>query len=118
MFHADREQGAWLVDDERGTFVDGLREGTWKKYELGHDIATPYVHGRKDGELVETIDGKRFRVEHYRAGKREGTSTTTWPNGQKCIDHYVDDKEDGTSTCWDEHGRKTETHWFRGRKID
>jgi antitoxin component YwqK of YwqJK toxin-antitoxin module len=70
------------------------------------------------GELVETSDGKRFRVEHYHDGKREGVSTTTWPNGQKCIDNYVDDKQDGTSTCWDERGRKSVTHWSRGRKID
>jgi antitoxin component YwqK of YwqJK toxin-antitoxin module len=117
-FHDDREQGGWLVDGETGTFFDGRREGTWTKHEQGHDIATPYVHGVKEGELVDTLDGKRFLVEHYRAGKREGVSTTTWPNGQKCIDHYVDDQRDGTSTCWDERGRKTESRWSRGRKID
>ncbi len=117
-FRGDREQGGWLVEGETGTFFDGMREGVWTKHEQGHDIATPYVHGQKEGELVDKLDGKVFLVEHYRAGKREGTSTTTWPNGQKCIDHYVDDQRDGTSTCWDERGRKTESHWSRGRKVD
>jgi len=117
-FHDDREQGGWIVEGETGVFFDGLREGVWTKHDGGHDIATPYVHGKKEGELVDKLDGKPFLVEHYRAGKREGTSTTTWPGGQKCIDHYVDDQRDGTSTCWDERGRKTQTHWSRGRNVD
>ncbi len=123
VLHGDfvrgKQQGYWITTWGEGSYLSGVREGTWKlKVEDGRVQTVNFVGGKKQGELREVDAAGVLRlVEHYRADVLDGLRQTYAANGKLTYSAtYANGQIEGRALTYSDDGvvLRSDVSWRNG----
>jgi antitoxin component YwqK of YwqJK toxin-antitoxin module len=118
-FVKSQQHGYWITRSGEGSYLWGVREGTWKlNVQDGRVQTVNFVAGKKQGELREVDAAGVLRlVEHYRADVLDGLKETYAANGKLTYSaNYANGQVEGRALTYSEDGAvlRSDISWRNG----